>query len=169
MLDVARRDGSQVDIRNCERGVELYRETYSQVAAEANHPTPSSCVLPPTACWVSGPSRAMTKARKSRANLEPEPEERDVSKAGQNEFADFYSAQCDKTGPTMRPLGSQRVERRIARRPGTRLATALVADRIAAVVRDRRGLSEWVPMLPPCGAVRLMNRFVQAFGAPIVQ
>jgi hypothetical protein len=87
MLEVARRDGSQVDIRNCQRGVELYRETYSQVAAEANHPTPSSCVLPPTAYWVSGPSRAMTKARKSRTDLEPEPEERDITKAGQNEFA----------------------------------------------------------------------------------
>ena len=39
MLCFARRDGSQVDIRNCERGVELYRETYSQLVAEANHPT----------------------------------------------------------------------------------------------------------------------------------
>ena len=34
MLEVARRDGSQVDIRNCERGGELYRETYSHVPAD---------------------------------------------------------------------------------------------------------------------------------------
>jgi Protein of unknown function (DUF4236) len=65
MLDFAHREDSQEDIRNCQRGLELYRETYSQLTAEANHPTLSSCALPP----------------------EPEPEERDVTKAGQNEFA----------------------------------------------------------------------------------
>jgi hypothetical protein len=47
MLDFARRYGSQANVNNCERRVELYRETFSQLTAEANHPTPSSCVLPP--------------------------------------------------------------------------------------------------------------------------
>jgi Protein of unknown function (DUF4236) len=65
MLDFARRYGPPSDVNNCVRRVELYRETYSQVAAEANHPMPSICVLPP----------------------EPEPEERDAVKAGQKEFA----------------------------------------------------------------------------------
>jgi hypothetical protein len=65
MHDFACKYGSQADVKNCERRVELYRETYSQVAAEAKHPTPSSCVLPP----------------------EQEPEEGEVTKAGENEFA----------------------------------------------------------------------------------
>jgi Protein of unknown function (DUF4236) len=65
MLDWARKYGSEADIDNWKRGVELYLETYSQLTAEANHPTLSRCVLPP----------------------EPEPEEREVTKAGQNEFA----------------------------------------------------------------------------------
>jgi hypothetical protein len=71
ILDFARRYGSPSDVNNCVRRVELYRETYSQVAAEAN-PMPSSCVLPP----------------------EPEPEERDAVKAGQKEFARLLDLEC---------------------------------------------------------------------------
>ena len=44
MLDFARIDRSQADIRHCKRGVELYRETYSQLIAEANRPTQSSMI-----------------------------------------------------------------------------------------------------------------------------
>ena len=65
MLDFAGRYGSQADIRNCVRRVELYRETYSQLITEVNHTAPSSFVLP----------------------RELEPEEREVTKSGQSEFA----------------------------------------------------------------------------------
>jgi hypothetical protein len=47
MLDFARSDGSQADIDNCKRGLELYHETYSQLITEAHNPMSSSCLLPP--------------------------------------------------------------------------------------------------------------------------
>jgi hypothetical protein len=64
MLDFARRYGSQMDINNCERRVELYRQTYSQLTAEARYPTPCNCDLP----------------------LELEPEERKITQASQNDL-----------------------------------------------------------------------------------
>jgi hypothetical protein len=64
MLNFARSYGSQADANNCERRVELYRQTYAQLTAEANPPTPCNCVLPP----------------------EIKPEERKITQAGQNEL-----------------------------------------------------------------------------------